>query len=656
MKHLAVHALVPVLVCLSAPLAATQAAEALEAKQVAAPAADIVAGLVRLPDPAALVQRSDVALIPLAARLDSAGGRFFETRVPVEVAGPLAIAFVSPDVQRWRVLVGEGEQRLRTLDDLQRAGTVRRDAGWVAEGSAWLYDGVLFPDAQAGTWLVRIELPPASAASEPECYVAVRSAGPYRLESHLTTLELFADRAIGVALRLRGIGPGGESLAFDGSVAGIAAQVSSAFGTVELAAHDDGRHEDGAAGDGEFGLSLPAGLSGDVTVELLVRGRTHEGRTFLRSARHAFTVLERRALLAGDARGTLVDGTHLELEIGTWILGEPQKLQVSAEVWAERQDIGFVPVCWLSRMVQPELAGSARGHVELELDGRWLDLARAGGRVELRELRLQDPGTHLPFHVLERVAVDGPPASSFAGTFEAEGAAALPREMLMGRASSGAGSFADVAPVPFTRSLMLVHGWCSGGSVWPAAHFTSPKVEFLDPNANRTHDEFALLLRALGNGLGSFGIVGHSQGGMAALHLYTYYWSGLDQARGPRRIQSVGTPYQGTPLASLGFFACGTNNDLTTAGAATWLAGIPSWARAEVYYWTTSNSGSVCNFFTNIVLGGTNDGVTRQDLNQLPGGNSMGHKTGWCHTTGMSNPAQYLDAVRNGQMNANAAR
>jgi hypothetical protein len=121
-------------------------------------------------------------------------------------------------------------------------------------------------------------------------------------------------------------------------------------------------------------------------------------------------------------------------------------------------------------------------------------------------------------------------------------------------------------------------------------------------------------------------------------------------------IQSVASPYQGTPLASLGFFSCGVNNDMTASGSATWLAGIPTWARAKVWYWTTSNSGSACNFFTNLVLVAPNDGTTEQIHGQLPGANSMGHTVGWCHTTGMTNPANYTDHARNALLNTNAAR
>jgi hypothetical protein len=143
---------------------------------------------------------------------------------------------------------------------------------------------------------------------------------------------------------------------------------------------------------------------------------------------------------------------------------------------------------------------------------------------------------------------------------------------------------------------------------------------------------------------------------MAALHLRTYYQSGLDHASGGRRIQSVGTPYQGTPLANLGFILCGNNADLSPTGAAAWLAGIPSWARAEVHYWTTSNAGSVCDGLTNFFLSSPNDGVIEQVRGQLPGAVNMGHVLGWCHTTGMSEPAQYTDSSRNLEMDALASR
>ena len=92
--------------------------------------------------------------------------------------------------------------------------------------------------------------------------------------------------------------------------------------------------------------------------------------------------------------------------------------------------------------------------------------------------------------------------------------------------------------------LMLVHGYCSGGNPYPTSQFAN-NIVFNDPNKNRTHDQFANLIKNFGAAYPSFGIVAHSQGGAASLHLYTYYWSGLDSATGSRLIQSVGTPVSG---------------------------------------------------------------------------------------------------------------
>jgi hypothetical protein len=156
---------------------------------------------------------------------------------------------------------------------------------------------------------------------------------------------------------------------------------------------------------------------------------------------------------------------------------------------------------------------------------------------------------------------------------------------------------------------------------------------------------------------------------MASLHLYNYYWSGLDNAIGSRLIQSVGTPYKGTNLAGVlaalgGIFGvgCGSNTDLTYTGAANWLAGISTASRAKVNYHTTSFkltnwwTNDYCNFASDLVLGDPEDGTTEQANGQLSGGVNRGHVTGQCHTDGMRDPAQYRDAGRNSTMNANAAR
>jgi hypothetical protein len=332
-----------------------------------------------------------------------------------------------------------------------------------------------------------------------------------------------------------------------------------------------------------------------------------------------------------------------------------RRLHLSAEVWGVDAHGAETPVAWLSHIGMPaETWGTTS--LALHLDGRWLARAGTRGPLELRRVRVQDPDSHVLYDelaVLPLPAGELPPAAFLPASVVTPG-------MLMGLPPAGAAPTSGLGlspglvgglsgraqpkqpptpPPPWQPALLLSHGYCSGGAIWPPADFSEPKLVFLDPNANRSNDQFAQLLAAAGAAKDSFGFVGHSQGGLAALHLLTYYQSGLDLAVGPRRIQSVASPYQGTPLAALGFFACGVNDDMTTSGAPVWLAGIPTWARAEVSYWTTQNSGSACNFLTNLVLGSPNDGTVEKDRGQLPGANSMGHVTGWCHTPGMSYPA-----------------
>jgi hypothetical protein len=222
---------------------------------------------------------------------------------------------------------------------------------------------------------------------------------------------------------------------------------------------------------------------------------------------------------------------------------------------------------------------------------------------------------------------------------------------------------------------ILVHGYCDTGSPFPTSHFTNA-IEFADPDtddprrSNWSLDDFARKIDkfAYDNDISSCGIIAHSQGGLASLHLYNTYWSCLDNSSngGDRRIQSVGSPYKGTvlagTLAALGEIfdeSCGYNYELTEYGATSWLKGVYSWARNEVHYYTTSNYDSwwgyeYCNFASDLILSDPDDGVIEKGRGKLSGGQNKGHTTGQCHSVNMSDKAQYYDKSRNKVMNSNA--
>lgn len=628
----------------AAALLAASLAQAQTPRNVVAPPADITSGLLRLPDPASTPSRSSASVLPVRFE-EQPDGRFAaQFDVPVEGEGRWSIALLSPAAANWRMLAAPRGGVLRPIDEsfaLQRTVELAGDdlPGWVVVQRD-------LRGAPAGEWRVRIEAERASDVVEG--WLFTRSSRELVAEAWVATHELVRGKPIAVVARASG-----REL---GLVREARLVVEAPNGSRELALRDDGAHDDGAASDGLFGVWLPHDLSGPLSARAELRGVTREGLPFLRTAQLAFSVSEPALELDAAAQATRVDATTWRMELSAApLLATPPRVLVAAEVWGSAPQ-GSTPLCWLARIQTPRLDG-ALWTLELDFDERWLDLAGAAGPLELRNVRVQDPDSLNVLARLETAPVDAPQlAARRPQNVNTSGSTAT--NALLASLGVPIGPLPQIGEVPIRPALMLVHGYCSSGSIWPPAHFSEPKLEFLDPSANRTHDQFAQLIaqRAANAQLSSFGVVAHSQGGPAALQLLTFYTTGLDLSTGGRRIQSVAAPYQGTPLAQFGFLACGNNSNLTPSGSSTWLAGIPSWARAEVFTWTTSNSGNACSGLVDFLLSNPEDGTVEKTRGELPSGNNMGHVTGWCHTTGMSNPANYTDAARNALMNTSAAR
>jgi hypothetical protein len=671
-----------------ASLLVVPASRAQTARHLAAPPSDITQGVVVLPEPASLAVSSTYAVLEPDWRRDG-DAQVASLALPVERAGRLSLALVGVGADGWGWELAEPGAVPRDVAAWVAEGRARRVVGAVAPGDPRDAVGLEIDAAAAGGWTIGLRAP--ADADVTAAWLVARTAGAddVVLRSHLGTHALLSDRAIAVVARFESeAGPAGPAA---GPPSGLVrVEAAGARWTQPLA--DDGLHGDGAAGDGVLGAwigPLPPGAARvAVQVDGTVPGvgRDGAGLRAVRTVHHAFTVEEPAVRLSGTAGTAVLDAHRLAIDVGLQPLAALRRVHLSAEVWGTDVAGAAVPVAWLSHIGLPaETYGTTS--LSLHLDGRWLARAGTTEPLGLRRVRVQDPDSHVLFDARDALPLPAgalPPAAlapavdvtpdmllgvprldaptstlglaspALPGTPLPPGPPLPPPGTSPGLAGGLSGR--GLLDTAWKRALMLSHGYCSGGNIWPPADFTEPKLVFLDPDQNRSNDEFAQLLAAAGAGKDAFGFVGHSQGGLAAVHLLTYYQSGLDFAIGPRRIQSVASPYQGTPLASLGFFACGVNDDMTTSGAPVWLAGIPSWARQEVHYWTTQNSGSVCNFFTDLVLASPNDGTVERDRGQLPGAHSMGHVAGWCHTTGMSNPANYLDHARNAEMNSEAAR
>jgi hypothetical protein len=629
-------------------LATVPAADASTFKQLAGPASEIE--LMREASPAAGAIFSKSALIPVDLALDKSGRQSWRMELPVERA-ELQVLLLAGEVHGWDLgLRGPSGQMYKAAELAAKVSP----GEFGLEGERFPSELYQFGRLQKGGWSLEISAP---AGAPRKGFLLIEGDAGTELSSHPAHLDFHAGGQIALTAQLSAEGKAGIVLGPQaGQVDEASIRVTRADGRVEkIAMFDDGLHGDGAAGDGLFGGVFEAGDAGLLNAQVLVKGRSAAGVALLRTAEHVIPVVDADLDLGLEAVAVMAKSggaTRLGLRVPATSEKKGGHYRAVGEVWGRDAKGSELPIAWVGGMV--EVSGGA---IEIGFDERWIAKTGAQGPFELRNLRIEDADHFVTLARAERM----PLAMSFSA--RKYSAAELEVDELMTQGPRPA----ELTSKGVGSRLLLVHGYCSGG-VWPASQFSNAST-FLDANQNRTHDQFAQRIRDFGATWNSFGTVAHSQGGAASLHLYTYYWSGLDNATGARLMQSVGTPYQGTNLAGVlaalgGIFGvgCGTNSNLTYSGAASWLAGIPTSARGKVNYYSTAFrstnwwTNDFCNFASDLVLSDPEDGTVERTYAQLPGGINRGHVSGQCHTNGMRDPAQYLDSSRNSVMNSNAAR
>jgi len=601
----------------------------------------------RLPDAKTLGVKSKAAMLPI--RFQN-GKAVFD--IPVESTDNLRLSLLAPNSEGWQI---------RASNDVNKDLNLRNNPELVEhrDGEVGL-DGVKFPaevfsfaDIKAGNWRVEISAPKGSNLrnSETVGYLVVTNNSPYQLYTYTDTNQTLVGRNIGIFTGVFDTSSEKNS-AVPASIQGV---VRSIEGEIRLPSGAKVKLSFNGIESGVFGGNFVPQTVGQYSIQITVRGVSPKGEDFIRTSEQLIQVLGDDVRLGKSSYTNLVDDTRIQVNIPANGLESGRKVIAYGEIWARNSNGEELPVAWISGMSVAEGKGF-KTNLPLVLDGRWISNADAKDGFELRNIRIQDPDYFVTLATIDKLSLAVTAIPENARNFRGE----ISDEMRTGKRPA-------FEPNAVGGKLMLVHGYCSGGNPFPTSQFSNAIV-FSDPNQNRTHDQFANLIRNFSASVPSFGIVAHSQGGAASLHLYTYYWSGLDNATGSRLIQSVGTPYQGTGLAGnlalLGEIfgaGCGYNYDMTYSGAAAWLSGIPSWARAKVHYSTTSFTDvwwryDYCNAATDLFLNDPDDGVVERAYAQLSGANNRGHKTGWCHTSGMRDPAQTSDSARNSEMNANAAR
>lgn len=592
---------------------------------------------------------SKTALIPVKLQQTKAGSWIWNGNIPLDSNKSKVMVFANGS-HDWKIdMVNPITRQSKRIEEI---AFDHESTKYGIEQANFPGEKYTFKNINTGNWELKIK-----TDGEPEQFegfILLSSESKYLLNSYKTNADQIVGHNIHFVTQSTSNEKTIEALKDFNPINSAYMSITNPDGSHQKALmFDDGLHGDNKANDGLFGGDFKAIQAGNYSVQINAMGKNPNGTPYFRTTEHFVPVIEQKIDMQGfDVEADAISDNRLNIaiDVDNYSKSKDDRYRIIAEVWGANTKGEMKPVSWIST-----ITGIEKGQLNIELDARWMAMAKTSSAFELRNLRIEDADNFIPLVNKENVALNiGTLPKSANKSYSGD----INQEMLMG-----------IRPKNLTSSkaggkLMLVHGYCSSDVWGPVAGQFSNSVTFQDFNQNRSHDDFARRIRDYGAQFSSFGIVAHSQGGAASLHLYTYYWSGLDNSSGSRLIQSVGTPYQGTPLAgnlaALGDVfgvGCGYNSDLTTSGAASWLAGIPTWARNRVNYYTTSFATKwwrydYCSLGTDLFLSDPEDGVIEKSRGQLSGGNNRGHKTGWCHTNDMRDPGQTTDSSRNATMNA----
>ncbi len=627
-------------------------AQSLNNKQLAGPPAEFELMQKAQPEQSALLSKS--ALLPVILKETNSGNWVWDSKIAIDSHDFNFMVFANGS-KNWQIeMVNPMTNKVTAIEDLADDSISTK---FGLEQNNYPGEKYSFKNIGTGNWILRIK-----SIGEPDQFkgfVLASSDSKYQLNSYKTNLDQITGHNIHFVTQSTSNEKTIEALKDYNPINSAFMLVTNPDGLQQKhAMYDDGLHGDKYANDGLFGGEFKASEAGDYTVQINATGTNPNGTPFYRTTEHFVPVIEQSismntnkvsAISVGDNR------LNIGLDVEYFNKSADDHYRIIAEVWGENIKGTMTPVSWISTITNVD-----EGQLNIELDGRWLEMANVANKYELRNLRIEDANHFIPLVDKKNINLNiGTIQKSSNKSFNGN----ITDEMMMGKRPIET-NHANKA----SGKVLLVHGYCSS-DVWGAyaGQFSSSST-FYDLDQNRSHDEFARRIRDFGDQYNSFGVVAHSQGGAASLHLYTYYWSGLDYSSGSRMIQTVGTPYQGTPLAgnlaALGDVfgvGCGYNSNLTTSGASSWLAGIPTWARNQVNYYTTSFATKwwrydYCSMGTDLFLSDPEDGVIEKSRGQLSGANNRGHKTGWCHTLDMRDSGQTSDSSRNSTMSNYAKR
>lgn len=488
-----------------------------------------------------------------------------------------------------------------------------------------------FSKPSTGEWTFRALHTSPLAGDAPQGLLLLGTHSEHEVALAVDSLFLHVGSTVGIRTWVTN-STFGRSRAINDSIKGGMARIVMPDASVqEIPLNDDSFGLHNEPHDGIWGGNLTATSAGRYVLDVTVEGTTPGGHPFIRTVTDFLNVIKPSLSLKNLPVSSVASrhSDYIALLLPVHALGNPNdssasKVRVFAQVWGKDRRGRDVPVCWIGGITRVE-AFRGQHVLSLMLNKNWLAGLRIKRLSSLRNLFVQDVNHFVPIasaskvHIVQHSSTLPIISDMFNSTL-----LTVSPSMLNGPVPSWLmrkrEHLANASGTSSASTLLLVHGYCAHETPFDTSSFTDYTL-FLDLDANRLNDDFAIRIRDAASSFSSYGIVAHSQGGLASLHLRSFYWSPLDNSNGGRRLQTLASPFQGQPLAgllaklgqALGFL-CGSNDDLTYDGARLWLSSVPVSARKEVYYWAAKygQDGLIhyCNLAANVVLGWPNDGIS----------------------------------------------
>lgn len=341
-----------------------------------------------------------------------------------------------------------------------------------APGLAWVV-----ANPPLGNWtLVMTPIKPKhsrSAQSEepvrdllPNAFVSVLNEGSSEeMFSHLSTYDLEKDQTVGVVSRIaRGV------------MANVASDVRITSAVLDVIAPDssravfnmldDGRHSDGAPGDGVYGGHFNASLRGQYKATAILSGFHPSGTPFARSTSHLMQVVHDDVELAASGARLEVDEANQMVQVWVPVAGSSPNgtlYRSYAELHAD-----LLPVAWAGGYTPKRCDARGSCFVVFSVHAQWFRDAGVPSvfDVSLRHVTLYDGGSSIPvsqraslrvhkrsssvFRLVSAMSKRAAGAPAFEAMLKGPRPAALrPEAVRRARAAAN-----DTLP-----TLVLVHGW-----------------------------------------------------------------------------------------------------------------------------------------------------------------------------------------------------